>query len=99
MITDRPAGEGDEGLASMSPGLQFAGLWAHHRSVASILEAAKDKARAVFTLSPTMAWTSEEVCRPPSPIHNYLLISCFVSAVVARANAMKTTAGRRESPV
>lgn len=96
LITECPASEGDKGLASMSLGLQFAGLWAHHRSVAS--EVAKDKARAVFTLSSTMAWTSKEVCRHPSPIHNYLFISCFVSTVVARVNAMNTKA-KEESPV
>lgn len=52
--------------------------------------------RDVFTLSSTMAWTSKKDCRHPSPFHNYLLISCFVSAVVARANAMNTTALKRE---
>lgn len=67
--------------------------------VAGLLKAVKGNSKPMSTLSPTMIWTFEKVCRRPLPIHNYLLISCFVSATVARADEMNTMAVRRERPV
>lgn len=61
-------------------------------------KAVKNHTRAVSTLSSSMVWILEEICRHPSPIYNYLLISCFVSAVMARANEMNTAAVRKGSP-
>lgn len=49
-------------------------------------------------LSSSMVWTLEEICGHPSPIRNYLLISCSVSAAVARANEMNMAAVRNGGP-
>lgn len=72
---------------------------ARQQIVVSLLKAVKGNSEPMSTLSPIMIWTFEKVCRRPLPIHNYLLISCFVSATVARANEMNTMAVRRERPV
>lgn len=47
------------------------------------------------TLPPMVAWALAAICSVPLPIHNYLLISCFVCAIVAAANEMTTTSGRQ----
>lgn len=44
-------------------------------------------------------WKLEEIRRHPSRIHNYLLISCFVSAVVARAKETNIVGVREGSPM
>lgn len=52
-----------------------------------------------ITLSPKVIWALEGISSISLPIHNYLLISCFVCAIVARANGMNTTSGRKEGPM
>lgn len=86
--------EGDE-KTSMSPWLPSVGIKTACSSGCHGLQK-----KAVSTLSHTLwFWTLEEIRRHPSPIHNYLLISCFVSAVVAKANETNIAAVREGSPV
>lgn len=79
----------------MTFSLQGSGPLAPPGIDASLPEAAKDHARAMSRLLSAVVRTFGEICRPPFPIHNYLLISCFVSAVMARASEMNTRAVKK----
>lgn len=89
-----------EGCEACAPNfaLQRAGLWAHRHAGASPLGAVTDDVGFASSLFSAMAGTLEEVRRHPLPVHNCLLISCFVSAVATRARDVTTQSSKERQP-
>lgn len=89
-----------EGCEACAPdlALQRAGLWAHRHAGASPLGAVTDDVGFASSLFSAMAGTLEEVRRHPLPVHNCLLISCFVSAVATRARDVTTQSSKERQP-
>lgn len=76
------------------------GYWLIYvESSVSHKQAVKDDKRLYSLLHPLWFGHLRKSTGIPLPIHNYLLISCFVSAMVARANEMNPREVRKESLV
>lgn len=61
----------------------------------SCVQSAQTTPPGCVTLSATVTWALEGIGSIPLPIHNYLLISCFVCAIEAKTNDTDTTLGRK----